>query len=63
MIMIIVINIIMVTIMVIIMVIMVIMVTMVIMVITIQVELTCCKHPPASTLARHWRDNRSSSFL
>merc|ERR1712032_271283 len=26
----------------------------------ITVELTCCKHPPASTLARHWRDNRDS---
>merc|ERR1719481_339576 len=26
----------------------------------ITLELTCCKHPPASTLPRHWQDNKDA---
>merc|ERR1719167_146327 len=26
----------------------------------ITLELTCCKHPPASTLPRHWKDNKDA---
>lgn len=26
----------------------------------ITLELSCCKHPPASTLPKHWRDNREA---
>jgi len=26
----------------------------------ITLELSCCKHPPASSLPRHWRDNKNA---
>ena len=26
----------------------------------ITLELSCCKHPPASTLTRHWLDNKNA---
>ena len=26
----------------------------------ITLELSCCKHPPASTLPRHWLDNKNA---
>ena len=26
----------------------------------ITLELSCCKHPPASSLPRHWLDNKNA---